>query len=93
MVASTIENSSDRKYGLSLNRSALASMLSRSILRSCVACLRSGAVVDLLRQVVPVVLDLVERQPRTARARTGSTGISGGCGKRSSRYSMITRES
>src|SRR5690606_25318562 len=24
---------------------------------------------------------------------TGSTGISGGCGKRSSRYSMITRES
>ena len=68
MVASTSENSSDRKYGLALNTSVLARMLSRRILRARCRLFAIGDVVDLLRQRVPVALDAIQRQPEL-RAR------------------------
>ena len=62
MVASTSENSSDRKNGLILNRSVLASIVSRSIFLQRGRCFLSGSLLDLLHEPVPVALDAIERE-------------------------------
>jgi len=40
--------------------------------------------IDVLGEAVPVALDAVQRDTKLSRV-TGSIGMSGGCGKRSSR--------
>src|SRR5688572_7091563 len=92
IVASTSENSSLKKNFFAAKISTLDRMLSSSALTARVVGLRSRP---------PTISPASEYQSCSMRnsasrncARvTGSTGISGGCGKRSSRYSMITRES
>ena len=63
-VASTSENSSLRKYGLTLNTSALCSIVSRSTFVQSRLVLVDRSRVDLLRQPVPVALDAVQRQAK-----------------------------
>jgi hypothetical protein len=81
MVASTSENSSDRKYGFTLK----------------VGALQDGIAQDLLQldRLLPFRVDLRARlyQSRSMRYSARRTAraspidrLSGGCGKRSSRY-------
>src|SRR5258706_12725529 len=92
IVQSTSENSSLKKYFLAAKISTLDRMLSSSALTARPLGLRS---------IAAPTSSASEYQSRSMRynarrncARvTGSTGINGGWGNRSSRYSMITRES
>ena len=92
IVQSTSENSSLKKNFFAEKISTLDRMLSSSAFTARPGGLRSTPV-PISSASEYQSFSIRYSASRNCARVTGSTGISGGCGKRSSRYSMITRES